>query len=265
MMHFPKPGTPLPFESCENFRELGGYVGLDGKTVKHGAFYRTGALSHITTPHDKALLESLGIKTVLDFRSQPERDAQPDPVLPGAQNIAVSAIFDENGKELRFDLDEVLAAGRAGVDEMLRLVRESYVRMPFANPAFRRMFAEIAAGNTPLLFHCSAGKDRTGVAAALILRALGVSRADILHDYCITNGCRAKSRVRFEQQYSALLPAQGAEELLQCVLGVEEKCLAEALDAIDARYADFEAYLRAECVFSAEALAAMRADYLLQP
>ncbi|MEG2931198.1 MAG: tyrosine-protein phosphatase, partial [Ruthenibacterium sp.] len=195
----------------------------------------------------------------------PERDAQPDPVLPGAKNIAVSAMLNANGSEMRFDLEGIIAEGHAGVREMLRMVRESYARMPFANPAYRRLFAEIAAGSTPLLFHCSAGKDRTGVAAALILRALGVCRADVLHDYCLTNSCRAKSRARFERQYETLLPKEGAREFLQCVLGVDEKCLVVSLDAIDARYPDFDSYLREECGVTADALCAMRAAYLEAP
>lgn len=257
-----QPGTPLPFEACENFRELGGYAGLSGKTVKRGAFYRTPALANLQTPHDLALFKSLGVKTVIDFRSEPERLAAPDPAFAGIAHIDASAMIDADGNDVRFDLDEIFAQGEQGIYDMVTAVRESYAHMPFGNPAYRILFAQIAAGNTPLLFHCTAGKDRTGVAAALILKALGVSRADILRDYCLTNECRHNNRGSFMKMLAEKLPQVDTQALAQIVLGVEEENLVLVLDAIDARYPDFADYLREECAFDAAALAAMQAAYL---
>lgn len=261
-MHHRQPGTQLPFEQCENFRELGGYVGLDGKKVKHGSFYRTGALAFVRTPHDKELLQSLGVRTVLDLRSETERDQLPDPIPDGAQYLAHSAMRSMDGGDMRFDLDKIFSGGAQGIQTMLEMVSSSYATMPFDNDAYRALFAQIRAGQTPILFHCTAGKDRTGVAAALILKALGVSRADILHDYALTNEYRTESRVQFERAYDAVLPREGRDELLTCILGVDVKNLEKSLDAIDAKYPDFGDYLREECGFDGEALAAMRKMYL---
>lgn len=257
-----QPGTPLAFEACENFRELGGYTGLGGKKVKHGVFYRSPALSNIKTPHDKALFESLGIKTVFDFRSEAERGAAPDPAFDGVTEYEISAIVTQTGAEVNFDLEKLLASAD-GIGTMLADVYDGYRNLPFANKAYRAMFAEIIAGNTPLLFHCTAGKDRTGVAAALIMRALGVSRADCMADYLITNTCRKNNVAMLTALLAQKISAEDAAKYAPLLAGVKAESLALSLDAIDAKYPDFEAYLAAECGVSAVALCKMRADYLV--
>lgn len=259
-----KPGAPLPFEQCENFRELGGYIGMDGKRVRHGLFYRAPALSSLETPHDLALFSSLGVRAVIDFRSEPERLAQPDPTFPGIAHYNASAMVDATGQDIRFDLEQILSGGQRAIDEMLETVRQSYADMPFRNSAYRLLFRLVAEGATPLLFHCTAGKDRTGVAAALLLRALGVSREDILRDYEITNCYRAKARERFARTFDVeKIPL--AEETAYTIFGVQVANLACSLDAIDARYPDFDTYLETECGFGAKALEQMRRYALEEP
>ena len=166
-----RPGAPLPFEACENFRELGGYTGCGGRHVKYGAFYRSPALANIKTPADRARFEALGVRTVFDFRSEKERTLAPDPDFPGVVNIPASAMLAEDGSEVDFDLEKLLRS-EDGIRMLTEGVHESYARMPFGNPAYRALFGAIRAGQTPILFHCTAGKDSTGVAAALILKAL---------------------------------------------------------------------------------------------
>ena len=88
-----RPGAPLPFEACENFRELGGYTGCGGRHVKYGAFYRSPALANIKTPADRARFEALGVRTVFDFRSEKERTLAPDPDFPGVVNIPALSLI----------------------------------------------------------------------------------------------------------------------------------------------------------------------------
>ena len=184
-----RPGAPLPFEACENFRELGGYTGCGGRHVKYGAFYRSPALANIKTPADRARFEALGVRTVFDFRSEKERTLAPDPDFPGVVNIPASAMLAEDGSEVDFDLEKLLRS-EDGIRMLTEGVHESYARMPFGNPAYRALFGAIRAGQTPILFHCTAGKDRTGVAAMLILLALGASDETICADFVQTNVCR---------------------------------------------------------------------------
>lgn len=261
-MQQPKPGTALVFEECENFRELGGYTGFGGKRVRHGVFYRAPALAAIHTPADREHFLSLGIRTAFDFRSDAERVLAPDPEFPGVKNIAMNALFAPDGTEQNFDLEEIVRS-----EEGLRLltdgVHEGYVRMPFENPAYKALFAAILAGETPVLFHCTAGKDRTGVAAALLLRTLGVSRKDVIADYLLTNKYRTRSAASFRKTLEQLgVPAPLAAMVARVGSGVRRESIESALDAIDARYPRFEDYLAEQLGVDAAALADLREQYL---
>ncbi len=256
------PGTPLPFEACDNFRELGGYQGLGGKHVKYGVFYRTPALANLHTPADLERFASLGVRTIFDFRSDPEKEQMPDPVFPGIRRVEAPAMLDASGSNVNFDLKSVFSSGERGIDEMLTWVEESYRNMPFGNPAYRSLFAAIAADETPVLFHCTAGKDRTGVAAALILLSLGVPREDAIRDYLITNECRARSRASLAAQLEPVLGAERANYYAGVIGGVRRESIEASLGAIEARYPNFETYLSAECGVTSEMLAHIRAQYL---
>ena len=143
-------------------------------------------------------------------------------------------------------------------------VHESYARMPFGNPAYRALFGAIRAGQTPILFHCTAGKDRTGVAAALILKALGVSREDIVEDYLLTNACRTTGQDQFRGMLErAGLPAAQAQQVTEIATGVRRESIESALDAIEEKYPSFEEYLRAEFEIGAAELEDIRARYLV--
>lgn len=255
------PGSPLPFERCDNFRELGGYAGLGGKHVKYGAFYRAPALANLRTEADWALFCSLGVKTVFDFRSDAERAQLPDPELPGVRCVHAPAMLDGGGGGVNFDLNAILAGGERAIDGMLDWVESSYAGIAFGNPAYRQLFEAIAAGKTPVLFHCSAGKDRTGVAAALILLALGVAREDVVRDYLLTNDCRARSRTALVKKLEPALGARAAE-YADVIGGVRQSSIDTTLDAIERRYPSFEAYLEAECGVTPAALARIREQYL---
>lgn len=261
-MQKPKPGTALAFEACENFRELGGYAGCGGRRVRYGVFYRAPALAGIHTPADRARFLSLGIRTVFDFRSEAERALAPDPEFPGVKNIAINALFAPDGSEQNFDLEEIVRSAE-GLRLLTDGVHEGYVRMPFENPAYKALFAAILAGETPVLFHCTAGKDRTGVAAALLLRTLGVSREDILADYLLTNEYRARSSASFCKTLEQMgVPAPRAAEVARVGCCVRRESLESALDAIDARYPRFEDYLADQLGINAAALARLRERYL---
>ena len=258
-----RPGAPLPFEACENFRELGGYTGCGGRHVKYGAFYRSPALANIKTPADRARFEALGVRTVFGFRSEKERTLAPDPAFPGVVNIPASAMLAEDGSEVDFDLEKLLRS-EDGIRMLTEGVHESYARMPFGNPAYRALFGAIRAGQTPILFHCTAGKDRTGVAAALILKALGVSREDIVEDYLLTNACRTTGRDQFRGMLErAGLPAAQAQQVTEIATGVRRESIESALDAIEEKYPSFEEYLRAEFEIGAAELEDIRARYLV--
>lgn len=258
---------PLPFSTAENFRELGGYPAANGKTVRHGCFYRTGALRLIQTPEDIELFNSLGIRTILDLRSTSEREFSVDPTFPGAEYIPAGALFDDEGGEI--DLRPgTLPAPEQMVEGILKgdkndFMAEIYRRLPINNPAYRTMFRILQEGRTPLLFHCSAGKDRTGICAALILLALGASRETVVADYMYTNDCRPRAMKRYAEKHKEYFDAHPEYvPMLQMVEGVTERGILGALAAIDAAYPTLDEYFEREYGLDAAEIERLRAMYL---
>ncbi len=256
-------GKPLPFEENENFRELGGYRNKDGKIVKGGVFFRSGMLGSIKSESDISLFNSLGIKAIIDFRSENEREYNPEPIFEGIKQIAQNAMLDENGNEVNFDMKAIFEENKWELAGMAKNGIKHYSLMPFNNNAYKLLFGFISKNEVPLLFHCTAGKDRTGVAAALILRALGVSDEVILEDYMLTNIYRDKTRAMFTERVAPTLKDKNISEIVQSVLGVEKKLLLSALNAIDEKYSDFSDYLEKECDFTKQMQQEMKAKYLV--
>lgn len=180
-----------------NFRELGGYPTQDGRTVKHGMFYRCGALGELTEDEFE-VVESLGLKAVYDFRSNAEAERLPDPVPNGAQYYHLSAAkkLDQDDRKKSDDMSP--EAMEKSMMEMMknpdsdRMFREfMYGDLAFSE-AYQVMFDNLRKAEAPIVFHCSAGKDRTGIAAILILLALGVDYETAMSDYEKTNEYRTE-------------------------------------------------------------------------
>ena len=252
----PAPGTQLPFAGGSNFRELGGYHADEGKTVKWGQIYRGFPTGRLTTEADRARLDGLGLRLILDLRSGVEAAKLPDYVPDGARLVQICGLRDATGQEIDFspnDIQRLVQSAPAGTN----LTQLIYRQMLTGNKAFKELFRALEAGETPILFHCTAGKDRTGVAAMLILLALGVSRTDALADYMLTNVYRREIIERF------LADKPAAErDLLLPVEGVSEPMGAGAIDEILRRYPSYEAYFADEFGLDAARLKALRDFYL---
>jgi protein-tyrosine phosphatase len=165
----------LPLTGVFNVRDLGAYPAADGRRVKQGLIYRSGDLDGLT-PEDRDLMEGLGLKTIIDFRSEEERTHAPDPDFASLVNRIWLPINAGNmiGIEKR--------RGSLSYKDVMLLLYRTLIRDLI--PEYRDFFAVVSNPlSLPLLFHCSAGKDRTGVAAALFFSALGVDRETIYSDY----------------------------------------------------------------------------------
>ena len=160
-----------------------------GKTVRWGQIWRGVCTARLTDPADRARLDALGLRLILDLRSTAEAQAEPDYVPDGARLVQICALCGDDGHEISFapgDIERMMHTAREGENILYRMYRQ----MLFGNKAFKELFRALEAGETPILFHCSAGKDRTGVAAMLILLALGASDETICADFVQTNVCR---------------------------------------------------------------------------
>ena len=169
-------------EYVHNFRELGGYRAINRKTIKHNIFFRSSALYKLTDPSDIETFLSFGIKTICDVRGPNERKNKPDPKFEGIKYNEITSQGTTDPLKIFQQLK--------GPDDKAQTIKtnfmigfEGYQRMAFENDAYKQMFKDIVEGNVPILVHCAGGKDRTGVACALILALFGVEREDIVFDY----------------------------------------------------------------------------------
>ena len=173
----------LPLEGGFNLRDMGGYATADGRAVKHGMLFRSGVMS-LLTEADEAHLAGLGIVTVCDLRRPGERKREPTRWCEPAGVFYWSRDYEESSGVL----SELMRAGMPSAAAVHQMMVDLYPEILVDHkPSYRFMFERLAAGHVPLLFNCSAGKDRTGVGAALILSVLGVPRDAIVEDYLLTN------------------------------------------------------------------------------
>ena len=225
----------LRLASADNFRDVAGpgYTTRDGARVRRGVFFRSNELR--LTDADHEALSGLGLRAVLDLRSKPEIERHPDVDVPGAtwHNFDVSGIpMDEVGE---------LRDHRSAVDLMDRVYR-GFVESDEAREEFGGLFRQLATGG-PQLFHCTAGKDRTGWVAALLLHVAGVDDATIESDYLLTNELTSASRTRVEDEIAKVLGADRVAAF-EPTLVADTEYLRSAYEAVDERYGDRAGYLR---------------------
>ena len=252
----------LPLQGGRNFRDLGGYRTGDGRTVKWGVLYRSGSM-HGLTAADYRYLEGLGIRTVCDFRDRRERATEPT-AWPGA--TAPRVLSDDYDLDLRGFLPAGNPKGWTAADARAAMTA-SYPRMLIQfNGQYRRMFAELLAGHAPLAFNCSAGKDRTGIAAALLLTALGVPRATVVEDYQLTNRYLdgAALRAASARTPNPANPLAGlSPEVSKAMIAADPTYLDAALAVVDHHAGGARGYFRDELGLSANDVATLRNLYLI--
>ncbi|HEU5037596.1 MAG TPA: tyrosine-protein phosphatase [Nocardioides sp.] len=232
------PTELLRLASADNFRDVAGtgdgYQTRDGGRVRRGVFYRSNELQ--LTDGDATALAGLGIAAIHDLRSAPEVEAHPDVEVPGASwhHVEVAGI----PMEMVDGLSDTAAATR-----VMHEVYDVFVRSATARASYAELLTALATGATPQLFHCTAGKDRTGWAAALLLEVAGVDRDTIVADYLLTNEVSSATR----EKYLALVGEHlGPEKVAvyEPTMVVEPGYLRAAYDAVAADYGSVDGYLR---------------------
>jgi protein-tyrosine phosphatase len=217
----------LPLADASNLRDLGGYHTADGATMRWGRVFRSNNLAGV----DPAGLARLGIRTICDFRNDEERASSPT-MLPAAAPPALRLLPIVVGGPA----SNALRSSGATVAEIRAVLAAVYRALVVEHAgAYRSLFDHLVNDtDVPLVFHCTAGKDRTGVAAALVLTAVGVSRDDVVEDYLLTNECWAPP--------ATLLPELEGE-VRQAVLGAEAAYLDAAFDTLAVEFGGAARYL----------------------
>jgi protein-tyrosine phosphatase len=224
--------------SADNFRDVAGvdapYPTADGGVVQRGVLFRSNELQ--LTDADAQSIAALGVTAVYDLRDQHEVDAHPDVEVPGAQWHHLEV--------LGIPMDSVrLLETREGATEVMHDVYRRFVEAEGARAAFAELLTRIADTNGPQLFHCTAGKDRTGWASVLLLHLAGVPDEVILEDYLLTNTFSSGTREKYLGMVREHLGADQIE-VYERVMVADEDYLQTAYDAVAATYGDLDGYLR---------------------
>ncbi|MET4215817.1 protein-tyrosine phosphatase [Bradyrhizobium sp. LB7.2] len=241
------PARHLALQGASNFRDLGGYPTADGRTTRWRHIFRSNHLGQLTVA-DIEIVRALGVRSAFDFRGVEERTAG----VCVVNEIAVHSLPIE--PTVVAALRAELARGSLTAPVALELMRESYRNYVRHNTAsFRNLFGYLLEDRAPLVIHCTAGKDRTGFASALILHALGVADEVIAEDYLLTN-----QHYKRDATAATDLP----EDVRNAIGNVDASYLAAAFEAVGKEYGDLETYLRDGLKLGTPEQTALKARYL---
>ncbi|WP_375195362.1 tyrosine-protein phosphatase [Sphingobium sp.] len=245
----------VPLAQGSNFRDIGGYRTVDGRRVKWGLVYRSGG-SAMLTPQDMAKVGALGLRNMVDLRSDEERQLAPSKI-DGVPYLAVG-----------YSMAGMISGNLQNGGALYRNFPEQLA------PQMRLLFNILKHQEGPVEYNCSAGQDRTGFATALILSALGVPRETILQDYHLSTTYR-QPRFELPPINAALYPDNPVAQIFARYQGNPAYAkpqplkdpdgrafLASAFEEIDSRWGSVENYLQQELGVSAADIATMRQAYL---
>lgn len=226
----------LNLEGAINLRELGGYPTKDGTTIKYNKLLRSGDISNLTT-NSLNYLKKYGLKYVIDFRSNQEQQTWSD-VTSNFYRIYSDPVYPLTGNG-----DKLAGAINHGDYSYLGLIYQSVVLDKHGQEAYRFLFDRLLNNkqdHQSLLFHCAAGKDRTGIGALLILKALGVDDEIITKDYLLTNLMYQDS----DEIEATLNDENGNQDINKMNMTKGDlESITSVFEAIEHYYGSFENYL----------------------
>lgn len=258
----------LNIKNGYNFRDLGGYQTKDGHFVKWDKLLRTGSLANLS-PADQQLLESIPVSIDIDLRSPAEVRQSPDKRLQTASYHHLS-VFDADETDASHSDEEVAKRMKEpgnGYRHMLTVYKRM-ATISSAQAAFQALFSLLLENKQSgaILFHCTAGKDRTGMAAFLILSALGVPEDTIMQDYLLTNKVTQEVRTKWLNELRGRLDQLGADETFienrAALSSVNIDYLSTAIKTIKSEFGDIDHYLTDYINLSAGDILQLRKLYL---
>ncbi|PGH05945.1 hypothetical protein AJ80_08257 [Polytolypa hystricis UAMH7299] len=261
------PSPPFHFaEGISNLRDLGGYAISPTSSVRRGFLYRSARLSTVTPAGATYIVENLGIKTVYDLRSALESEKSPSYEFPSTTRRHVPVFMDQDASPEGLALRYVDYASEDGAAGFMRAYRE-ILRGGASGGAYRSMFEHIRdQPDVPLLFHCTAGKDRTGVFAALTLRIAGVKDDDVIGwEYELTERGLAELRAEFVEKLIEKMPAfKENPASVDRMLGAKAEAIKAMLAWVDETYGSVEGYMKKEMGFSDECIRTIRRNLVIE-
>ena len=246
----------LPLDGASNFRDLGGYPTADGRETRWGQVFRSDAL-HRLSPADQTVVNGLGLRVVYDLRTDEERTHMPS-ILPAELRQVRLTI---GGDATRTNpLNEKFAQGKLNdlPDDFLAQV---YRDLTLHNaPTFGRLLTGLADDELPALFHCTAGKDRTGMSAALLLSVLGVPEDTVLDDYVLSRAFLTERRI--SRLRPKLVELGMDEDRYYTIFGAPREAMATALADLREKHGSVETYLTTQANVTPDTLATLKSRLL---
>ena len=266
------PGFPefghIPLEGSHNTRDLGGLPTADGRRIRPARLLRSGDLHHATENDVARLLADYRLEAVVDFRTNLERQKDPDPhdrmdgvAFYDLPVLSMEAVGVTHGGNVAQDLKAL-----AGVDvhEMVREVYRKALLSPEGQEAYRSLLTVLLESNGgAVLWHCTEGKDRAGLGAVIVERALGVSEADVRADYLATNlFARNRAEKMLDELAEKFPPLRALGGDIDSVFYAYPDYYDAGMEAVRKEYGSFDAYLAQALDFGPERQAALREKYL---
>lgn len=259
-------------EGTTNFRDLGGYLTLSGQHVKWGMLFRSDDFCHITIK-DKEILNKIGIKTIIDYRSKNEYDKQKDKkwrTLKNTFHLVPKAYLASESGNTKEKVEHVIqrrSANKKIFDttgkDMIEQAKD-FVRLKENKKIFRNTIDIILKDcNTPIVQHCRGGKDRTGYATAIILYLLGVGLDTIVDDYMLTGVLRSQRNKKRMQQYSEITNDKNVLSYLHSMMETRPEYIIASFQEMINISGSINNYFKEELKVTASEVNLLRRTYLL--
>jgi protein-tyrosine phosphatase len=248
-------------ERRTNLRAIADYFTSDGRKVVANRLFRSGELAQLNEDEIR-YVHSLGLSFIMDFRSEQELEAKPNPVIEGATYVSIPAIGGSmNHNDMGKAIKAIADSSQSG--SLLNGVYRMFIKDAASIKTYRR-FIELAveADGRPILFHCTAGKDRTGFASAILLFALGVPIEQIFEDYLRSNDNRIEQNEKMLQAIRPMFASEREFELIKEAMFVRSEYLQVAFEEAQDAYGSVERFLEEELGITPEMREQLQLNYL---
>lgn len=230
--------------NIQNFRDISGYYNQEGKRMKKNKIFRGASLHQMSLDDAKYMEEKLGIRYILDYRDEKEALLHQD-ILSSHMMYKRIGALNLKGESAGFDFGELLSQEMSSdhLKLMTDYIQAGYRTMAFDNPAYHYLFDVLLRNDGHVYFHCSAGKDRTGISAFLVMIALGMSEEDAIKEYMLSNELLKEFVENFYKEH---LISQDLRQYSDPLLYVDQRNIMLTIQAIKEKYRDYNEFLENE-------------------
>lgn len=249
----------LPFSGTKNFRDLGGYRTADGRSLRWCLLYRSDSL-HKLTAADLNYLAGLNLDRVIDFRAEYEARREPDRLPDGMRRVHLP--MEDSSTKVWHEAREEMVKNLKNLDPVQYMIQTNVELATIFTPGYRQFYQELLTSDAkPVLFHCAAGKDRTGFAAATLLRILGVSQDVIMQDYLLTNRYLLGGYA-WSLFMARILRGGKFADGIRGFMQADERYLSAAFATLEREHGSFENYVRDGLGLNGHDIARLKNIYL---